>query len=169
MPARSTDEWCTFTLPGTFKIDKKMRLVTSCLTDRYWEVLNLRHGLWVLLAIGLLTIGCAENAAAQPKKQLVRLAKLVIDPAQLDSYKAALKEGAETAVRVEPGVLTLYAVSEKTNPTHFTILEIYADSAAYQAHLQTPHFLKYKNGTKDMVKSLELVETDPLVPEMKIK
>ena len=66
-------------------------------------------------------------------------------------------------------MLTLYAVSEKEKPTHFTILEIYADSAAYKAHLLTPHFIKYKTGTKDMVKSLELVETTPLVPDMKIK
>jgi quinol monooxygenase YgiN len=72
-------------------------------------------------------------------------------------------------VRIEPGVLTLYAVSKKENPTHFTVLEIYADSAAYKSHLQTSHFIKYKTGTKDMVKSLELVETTPLIPDMKIK
>ena len=109
------------------------------------------------------------RASAQEKKQMVRLAKLVIDPAQLENYKAALKEGIETAVRKEPGVLTLYAVAEKDNPTHFTILEIYADTAAYKAHIQTPHFIKYKTGTKDMVKSLELSEAVPLVPGMKIK
>ena len=125
--------------------------------------------LFIILITGMLSfIGCG-NASAQEKKQIVRLAKLVIDSAQLESYKAILKEGIEAAVRVEPGVLTLYAVSEKAHPTHFTILEIYADSTAYKAHLQTPHFLKYKTGTKDMVKSLELVETVPLVPNMKIK
>ena len=69
-----------------------------------------------------------SNAGAQEKVQIVRLAKLVIDSAQLENYKAALKEGIETAVRLEPGVMTLYAVSEKDNPTHITILEIYADS-----------------------------------------
>ena len=100
---------------------------------------------------------------------MVRLAKLVIDSAQLESYKAALKEEIVTSLRVEPGVLTLYAVTEKNKPTHITILEIYADTAAYKSHIQTPHFIKYKNGTKDMVKSLELIETDPLVPGMKIK
>ncbi|MGH2563231.1 MAG: putative quinol monooxygenase [Ginsengibacter sp.] len=100
---------------------------------------------------------------------MVRLAKLVIDSGQLQRYKAALKEEIETSVRVEPGVLTLYAVSEKDNPTHITILEIYADTAAYQAHLQTPQFIKYKTGTKEMVRSLELVPAIPLVPEMKIK
>jgi quinol monooxygenase YgiN len=111
----------------------------------------------------------SEITYGQEKRPMVRLARLIIDPAQLKQYKALLKEGVESAVKKEPGVLTLYAVSEKENPTHFTILEIYADSAAYRTHLQTPHFIKYKTSTKDMVKSLELVETTPLVPDMKIK
>lgn len=100
---------------------------------------------------------------------MVRIARLVIDSTQLDQYNTFLKEEIETSVKVEPGVLTLYAVAEKNKPTHITILEIYANVDAYKKHIQTPHFLKYKNGTKDMVLSLELVETIPLIPEMKIK
>jgi len=117
----------------------------------------------------LLAIFASDVATAQEQGQLVRLAKLVIDSTQLESYKAFLKEEIETSVSVEKGVLTLYAVSEKDKPTHITILEIYADVEAYKSHIQTPHFIKYKNGTKEMVKSLELVESVPLVPGMKIK
>ena len=109
------------------------------------------------------------NISVQYNNQMVRLAKLVIDSAQLDSYKALLKKEIETSVRVEPGVLTLYALSKKDHPTHFTILEIYADTAAYNAHLQTPHFIKYKNSTKGMVKSLELIPVNPLLSGLKIK
>jgi len=109
------------------------------------------------------------SAVGQEQVRMVRLAKLVIDPTQIEVYKAALKEEIEASVRLEPGVLTLYATYEKANPTHVTILEIYADNEVYKAHLQTPHFLKYKNATSDMVKSLELVEVVPLIPEMKIK
>jgi quinol monooxygenase YgiN len=122
-----------------------------------------------LILIVMLSQFAYQAATAQEKSQMVRLAKLVIDSAQLDNYNAFLKEEIETSVRVEPGVLTLYAVSEKNKPTHITILEIYADSAAYRSHVQTSHFLKYKNGTKEMVKSLELIETIPLVSGMKIK
>jgi 4-carboxymuconolactone decarboxylase len=121
------------------------------------------------LITGMLIFVLHGNIYAQEKTQMVRLAKLVIDSIQLEKYKASLKEEIEASVRIEPGVLTLYAVSEKNNPTHITILEIYADTVSYKAHLQTSHFIKYKNGTKDMVKSLELVETIPLVPGMKIK
>ena len=122
----------------------------------------------ILLAF-MLTQFSIQISSAQEKEQKVRLAKLVIDSAQLDSYLAFLREEIETSLRVEPGVLTLYAVSEKEKPTHITILEIYADEDAYQSHLLTPHFVKYKNGTMEMVKSLELVESNPIIPGMKPK
>lgn len=119
--------------------------------------------------VALLLLFISGNVRAQENKQLVRLAKLVIDHNQLHNYLAILKEEIQASVTLEPGVLTLYAVSEKDNPTHITILEIYADSIAYKSHLQTSHFLKYKTGTEGMVKSLELVNATPLIPEMKIK
>jgi quinol monooxygenase YgiN len=100
--------------------------------------------------------GIAQNI------QVIQLAKLRIDSTRLESYKAALKEEIETSVRIEPGVLSLYAVSEKDNPTHITIFEIYANKEAYNAHRESPHFKKYKNSTKDMVKSLELIEVVPI-------
>ena len=121
--------------------------------------------IFVLFTLLIFSTGYAQEES----KQMVRLAKLVIDSAQLKSYNEFLREEIETSMKVEPGVLTLYAVAEKNKPTHITILEIYANAEAYKKHIQTPHFLKYKNGTKDMVKSLELVEATPLIPEMKIK
>ena len=109
------------------------------------------------------------HATAQQKDLVVRIARLQIDSSQLDAYKAALKEHAETAVHTEPGVLNLYAVYEKNHPTHVTVFEIYANQEAYQSHLQSPHFLKYKASTKNMVKSLELIETVPIALETKYK
>jgi quinol monooxygenase YgiN len=108
-----------------------------------------------------------DRALAQDKNPVVRIAKLQIDSAQLENYKAALKLHAETAVRVEPGVLTLYAVYEKDHPTNVTVFEIYANADAYKAHLKTAHFIQYKSSTKDMVKSLELIETVPIALETK--
>ena len=80
-----------------------------------------------------------------------------------------LKEEIEASMRLEPGVLTLYATAEKDALHRVTILEIYADRAAYESHLQTPHFQKYKQGTLEMVQQLELVDVTPLIPDLKIK
>jgi quinol monooxygenase YgiN len=108
----------------------------------------------------LLTVIFNINAMAQQKNQMVRMAKIEVDPAQLDSYNAALKEQMNTAIKLEPGVLSYYAVADKEHPSHITILEIYADSAAYKSHVETAHFKKYKATVKDMVKSLELTNLD---------
>ena len=124
----------------------------------------------VALFIALALTAASWNAkptASKPEK--VRLSRIVVDSTQLARYKALLKEEIEASMRKEPGVLTLYAVFEKKQPNHLTILEMYADEAAYQAHVKTPHFLKYKQGTLAMVKELELIDTDPLIPELKIK
>jgi quinol monooxygenase YgiN len=96
-------------------------------------------------------------------KQLVRLAIIEVDSSELFSYNDFLKEEIEASIRIEPGVLTLYAVAEKAQPTHVTIFETYADSSQYRSHLNTPHFQKYKTGTLQMVKNLQLIETSPII------
>ena len=112
----------------------------------------------ILISILVLTLAFNTKVMSQANKQMVRLAKIKVDPLQLNKYNAALKEQMTTAIRVEKGVLTYYAVADKTEPSNITILEIYADTAAYQLHIATPHFKKYKEAVKDMVKSLELVD-----------
>ena len=118
-------------------------------------------------SIFIIALFFQANAIAQEQTKVVRIAKLTIDSVQLEKYKSALKVHAETAVLKEAGVLTLYAVYEKNNPTHVTVFEIYANTDAYTAHLKTPHFLKYKIETKGMVKQLELIETVPIALESK--
>ncbi len=126
-------------------------------------VLNTRRYLVALIAIIICGFIFSPLAKAQDKNQVVRLARLEIDAAQLENYKAMLKEEIEAAIQKEPGVLTLYAVYDKNKPTQVTVFEIYANAEAFAAHLETPHFKKYKTGTKEMVKSLELSDVTPIV------
>ncbi|MDI7863469.1 antibiotic biosynthesis monooxygenase [Rhizobiaceae bacterium n13] len=96
-------------------------------------------------------------------KLVVRMAELVIDPNQLEAYRAHLAEEIEASVALEEGVLSLNAVSIKDSPHRIRILEVYASKEAYEAHLQTPHFLKYKGETATMVKSITLVDAEPII------
>jgi quinol monooxygenase YgiN len=122
--------------------------------------LNSNTGLIWIVTICIVTLSFSTKAMAQQKNQMVRLAKIQVDPPQLEQYNTALKEQMATAVRLEPGVITYYAVADKSNPSHITILEIYADTAAYKAHIATPHFKKYKETVQHMVKSLELIDVN---------
>ena len=114
-------------------------------------------------------IADTKDSEAINEKHKVRLSRIVVDSSRLDEYNAYLKEEIEASMALEPGILTLYATAEKEKPNHITILEIYASDEAYKSHIKTPHFIKYKEGTLDMVQELELIDTNPLIEGLKIK
>ena len=115
------------------------------------------------IGASLLASALGGSAAAQETEgQYVQVAEIDIDPLQLEAYQAAVREHIETSIRVEPGVLVLYAVFEQGNPVHVKVFEIYRDTDAYKSHLESVHFKKYKATTEKMVKSLTLVRTTPI-------
>ena len=99
---------------------------------------------------------------------IVRLSKIEVYPQYLNEYMQYAVEVREISLRTEPGVLTMYAVSDKENPCLVTILETYVSQAAYRSHVASAHFQKYKQGTLHMVKSLQLCDQTPLNPANKI-
>ena len=123
--------------------------------------MNAKH-LLILAAAVLITFQSGRALAADITGPYVRIAELEVDPAQLESFKAAAKEVGESSVRVEPGCLVLYAVSEKENPGRVIVFEIFQDEDAYKTHVQTPHFQKFRARTDNMVKSRRLIDTVPL-------
>ena len=99
---------------------------------------------------------------------IVRLSKIEVYPQYLDEYMNYATEVGEISLRTEPGVLTMYAVGEKENPCKVTILETYASQKAYELHIASEHFQKYKQGTLHMVKRLMLSDQTPLNPANQI-
>lgn len=99
---------------------------------------------------------------------IMRLSKIEVWPEYLEEYMKYAVEVGEVSLRIEPGVLTMYAVREKDNPCMVTILETYASKEAYESHIASAHFQKYKQGTLHMVKSLVLLDQTPLNPANRI-
>jgi quinol monooxygenase YgiN len=97
---------------------------------------SLAAGVGLVAAVSLGTVAAAEEL----RMPIVRMADLEIDPAQLEGFTAAVKEEMEISVRVEPGVLAIYAVAEKDNPAKLRFFEMYADEEAFKAHIASPHF-----------------------------
>lgn len=98
---------------------------------------------------------------------MYRIAKIKVDGSQLAKYTTALEEQMQAAITLEPGVLSYTAVADKKDATLITILEVYANINSYQSHIATAHFKKYKETVKDMVLSLELIDTDLVVSAKK--
>ena len=95
---------------------------------------------------------------------IVRLSKIQVNPDYLDEYMKYAIEVGTISLQSEPGVLTMYAVADKEDPCHITILETYASQEAYKSHIASEHFRKYKHNTMHMVDSLRLDDVMPLNP-----
>ena len=117
---------------------------------------------FTLLFATVLLVSCAqEEKSTEPfssEHMMIRIAAIEIEPEHLDAYLTILKEESEASVSLEPGVICIYPMFEKERPAQIRLLEVYADKAAYEAHLKSPHFIEYKTSTAHMVKSLELIE-----------
>ncbi len=110
-----------------------------------------------------------ENTLRVTENSIVRLSCIEVDPAQLTEYCRFAEECGRTSMAKEPGVLFMFSMADKRQPNKITILEIYADRAAYESHIKSPHFQKYKQGTIKMVQKLELLDQTPLIPDMRMK
>jgi len=105
------------------------------------------------------------SVAGQQTEIMVRVSEIEIVSSYLDDYKAILQEEAAASVRLEPGVIAIFPMYQKEHPTQVRILEVYANREAYESHLQTSHFQRYKSTTLKMVKSLKLVDMGVLDAE----
>jgi quinol monooxygenase YgiN len=115
-----------------------------------------------LLLIVLMCSSCAQKKMMKngnkSEDMMIRISEIQVVPDQLSDYIAILKEESNASVRLEPGVISIYPMFQKENPTEIRILEIYANKKAYESHLQTTHFKHYKTATLKMVKSLKLID-----------
>ena len=127
----------------------------------------------VMLCLGAVILaGCVSYSMAEQGNTkeaenmfVTRIAEIEVYPEWLEAYLAAAGTVGAESVAKEPGVICIFPMQKKDSPTSIRIVEIYRSEAAYKAHLATPHFRKYKEGTPHMIKSLELVPMRPLDAE----
>ena len=98
-------------------------------------------------------------------KMICRLAEIEVYPKYLTEYLKYANEVDCQSVEQESGVICLFPMQSAEDSTQIRILEIYASEEAYQNHIKTEHFQRYKQGTLHMVKRLKLPAMQPLAPE----
>ncbi len=130
--------------------------------------MKLRHGRLLIWITIMMTLSFRESLA-QDKTPYMRIAKIKVDSVKLQDYLIALKSQMESALKYEKGVLAYSAVQDKNTPTNIIIFETYASVMAYQAHIKTEHFNKYKTTVADMVRQLELTDVIPIAIQSKKK
>ena len=112
----------------------------------------------------LLILFLSINSMTAQNEMMVRIAEIEIDSNFLKEYIEILQEESSASIKLEPGVISIFPMFQKDNPTQIRLLEIYANKEAYESHLKTPHFQKYKTTTLKMVKSLRLIDMSAIDP-----
>ena len=124
------------------------------------EMILWKNAKWLLEQTGE-----KPSAAIATANMIVRIAEIEVYPQYMKEYLAFANEVDRLSIEREPGVICLYPMQSAEDSCQIRILEIYASDEAYQQHLKTDHFQKYKQGTLHMVKGLKLPTMKPLDPE----
>ena len=68
-----------------------------------------------------------------------------VKPEHVEAFKAASVGDAEGSTRDEPGCLRFDMHQDAENSARFYLYEVYRDEAAFQAHLETLHFIRWRD------------------------
>jgi autoinducer 2-degrading protein len=85
-----------------------------------------------------------------PNSLLVVHVDIAVVPEQLHAFLAASEENA-LASRDEPGVVRFDVLSDRVDPAHVILVEIYQDEAAAAAHKDTPHYQRWRDAVAPMM------------------
>ena len=85
-----------------------------------------------------------------PHTLLVVQVDIAVLPDQVDAFLAATQENA-AASRDEPGVLRFDVLTDRADPAHLVLVEVYRDEAAADAHKETAHYARWRDAVADMM------------------
>ena len=81
----------------------------------------------------------------------VIIAPVQIKPGSRDQFVEAIIGDAIGSVNDEPGCRRFDVIQDADDENRVWLYEIYDDEAAFKAHLQTPHFIKFRDATADII------------------
>lgn len=85
-----------------------------------------------------------------PNSLLIVHVDIAVVPEDLDGFLAATHDNA-TASRAEPGIVRFDLLSDRHDPSHVVLVEIYRDEAAAAAHKDTAHYQRWRDTVAPMM------------------
>ncbi|WP_150539795.1 putative quinol monooxygenase [Actinobacillus vicugnae] len=92
-----------------------------------------------------------DKKVTQQADTKTNLVMVEVKPEHNSAFHQIVRDEMVQSLKVEEGVLAIYAATEKDNPNRWYFFEIYRNEQAYQQHRNTPHFQTYLNQTAEML------------------
>ena len=75
-----------------------------------------------------------------------------IKPEQRDRFLEVIEDDSICSVRDEPGCLRFEVLQDRSDPDTYYFFESYKDEGAFQAHAETPHFLRWRAASEEVLR-----------------
>ena len=85
-----------------------------------------------------------------PNSLLIVHVDIAVVPEHLDAFLVATEQNA-VASRDEVGVARFDVLTDRTDPNHIVLAEVYRDEAAAAAHKETAHYARWRDAVADMM------------------
>lgn len=102
-----------------------------------------------------------DKRIVQNERTINNLVIVDVKPEHQQAFKNIVLAEMSDSLKLEDGVLAMYAATDAKNENRWYFYEIYASEADYQRHRQTPHFRGYIEQTSEMTTAKESI---PVVP-----
>lgn len=102
-----------------------------------------------------------DKRIVQNERTINNLVIVDVKPEHQQAFKNIVIAEMSDSLKLESGVLAMYAATDAKNENRWYFYEIYASEADYQRHRQTPHFRGYIEQTSEMTTGKESI---PVVP-----
>lgn len=99
-----------------------------------------------------------------PNSLLIVQVDVAVASDQIDAFLDATQDNA-AASREESGVVRFDVLTDRTDPGHVVLVEIYRDEAAAAAHKETAHYQRWRDAVAPMMarprQATRFVNTSP--------
>ena len=85
-----------------------------------------------------------------PNSLLIVHVDIAVIPEHLDAFLVATEQNA-VASRDEVGIARFDVLTDRTDPYHIVLAEVYRDEAAAAAHKETAHYARWRDAVADMM------------------
>ena len=79
----------------------------------------------------------------------VLMVTLQVKPERREQFMEAMLGDARGSNEDEPGCLRFDTLQDTEDPNRIHLYEVYRDEAAFKAHQQAPHYLKWRDTVRD--------------------
>lgn len=90
----------------------------------------------------------------------VILVRFDLRPGTRARFEALVRENAAASVRDEPGCRRFDVLSPCDGADRVVLYEIYDDRAAFEAHMESPHFAAFRERSANLIESRVLEDYD---------